>query len=103
VVRVRYHRGDVARVEVPVEDLPRLVTNPLRDSLMRELLAAGFKFVSLDLAGFRSGSLNALVPASIFDPAPMLVALSLPASSAGAASAGAASAGDRPRDGALRG
>jgi hypothetical protein len=69
--------------------------------------------VSLDLAGFRSGSLNALVPASIFDPAPMLVALSLPtssanassasAASANAASANAASAGDGPRDGGLRG
>ena len=62
-VRVRYHRGDVARVEVPLADLPRLVAEPLRSRLVECLLGLGFKFVSLDLAGFRTGSLNALVSA----------------------------------------
>lgn len=79
IVRVRYHRGDVARVEAPVEDLPRLVADPLREALLSELLAAGFKFVSLDLAGFRSGSLNSLVAASPPSSRPVLVAIAPPA------------------------
>ncbi|MFO0869369.1 MAG: ATP-dependent sacrificial sulfur transferase LarE [Pirellulales bacterium] len=61
VVRVRYHKGDVARIEVPVEEIARLCTPPLRDQLTTCLIGLGFKFVTLDLAGFRSGSLNSLV------------------------------------------
>ncbi|HEX2295484.1 MAG TPA: ATP-dependent sacrificial sulfur transferase LarE [Actinomycetota bacterium] len=56
VLRVRDH-GDLARVEVPVEDLPRAAA--LRDEMHSRLVALGFRFVTLDLAGFRSGSLNA--------------------------------------------
>jgi len=60
-VRVRYHKGDLARVEIPAADLPRLLAEEFRMALERELLATGFKFVTVDLAGFRSGSLNALL------------------------------------------
>ncbi len=60
-VRVRYHRGDLARIEVPLTDLPRLVDPPLRQEVASRLKQLGFKFVSLDLEGFRSGSLNLLV------------------------------------------
>ena len=60
-VRVRYHRGDLARLEVPLEELERLNQYPLRESLVDRLGAIGFKFVTIDLAGFRSGSLNQLV------------------------------------------
>lgn len=63
LLRVRYHKGDLARIEVPVEELSRLLEPALRESLVEELTAAGFKFVTLDLMGFRSGSLNQLVPA----------------------------------------
>jgi uncharacterized protein len=62
-LRVRYHRGDVARIEVPAAELPRLLAEPLRTELVAELKAAGFKFVALDLEGFRSGSLNTMLPA----------------------------------------
>jgi uncharacterized protein len=61
-VRVRYHNGDVARVEVPVADLHRLLQENLRSRLTGHLQQLGFKFVTLDLLGFRSGSLNVLVP-----------------------------------------
>jgi len=61
-VRVRYHKGDLARVEVNPSDLTRLSQQPLRSQLVQRLEAIGFKFVTLDLAGFRSGSLNVLVP-----------------------------------------
>jgi uncharacterized protein len=59
--RVRYHRGDLARIEVPASELSRLATEELRISLAAHLRGLGFKFITLDLDGFRSGSLNALV------------------------------------------
>jgi uncharacterized protein len=70
--RVRYHEGDLARIEVPANEIARLVTEPLRGELAREFHRLGFKFVSLDLDGFRSGSLNDLVSLELkvkFNPA----------------------------------
>jgi uncharacterized protein len=60
-LRVRYHKGDLARLEVPLADLPRLCEVETRESIAAELRRLGFKFVTLDLEGFRSGSLNQLV------------------------------------------
>lgn len=60
--RVRYHEGDLARIEVPVGEVANLAADPVRTELARALHALGFKFVTLDLDGFRSGSLNELVP-----------------------------------------
>ncbi|RMF90308.1 MAG: ATP-dependent sacrificial sulfur transferase LarE [Planctomycetota bacterium] len=61
-LRVRYHRGDVARIEVAPEDIPRFVEPGFREKVVEVLTDAGFKFVSLDLRGFRSGSLNNILP-----------------------------------------
>jgi uncharacterized protein len=60
--RVRYHEGDLARVEVPAGEIGMLAAEPVRSELTREFRRLGFKFVTLDLDGFRSGSLNELVP-----------------------------------------
>ncbi len=60
--RVRYHEGDLARVEVPLSEVAKLACEPVRTELSRTLHVLGFKFVTLDLDGFRSGSLNELVP-----------------------------------------
>jgi uncharacterized protein len=60
-LRVRYHNGDLARIEVPLAELPRLIEVGQRQDLTAELRRLGFKFVTLDLEGFRSGSLNQLV------------------------------------------
>jgi len=60
--RVRYHEGDLARVEVPITEVGRLAADPVRGEMAREFRRLGFKFVTLDLDGFRSGSLNELVP-----------------------------------------
>jgi uncharacterized protein len=54
-VRVRHH-GDVARIEVPAEDIGRAVE--ARERLTEACLAAGFTYVSLDLLGYRTGSMN---------------------------------------------
>jgi uncharacterized protein len=59
--RVRAHAGgSVARVEVPTGDLDRLLT--MRAEVLATVGRAGFQFVTLDLAGLRSGSMNALLP-----------------------------------------
>ncbi len=59
--RVRHH-GDVARIEVPVEELHRAIEQ--RESIVDGIVDAGYRFVSLDLAGFRSGSLSGTHPAN---------------------------------------
>ncbi|MGA2031552.1 MAG: ATP-dependent sacrificial sulfur transferase LarE [Thermoguttaceae bacterium] len=61
-LRVRYHRGDVARIEVALDAVPRLVEPQLRREVTEHFKSLGFKYVSLDLEGFRSGSLNAALP-----------------------------------------
>jgi uncharacterized protein len=65
VVRVRYHEGDVARLEVPPDAFARLCSEEVREPLVKCFKALGFRFVSLDLEGFRSGSLNNLVPLDV--------------------------------------
>ena len=62
LLRVRYHKGDLARIEVPLEELPRLASLEVRNALIPAFRELGFKFVTLDLEGFRSGSLNTLIP-----------------------------------------
>jgi pyridinium-3,5-biscarboxylic acid mononucleotide sulfurtransferase len=59
--RVRLHEGELARIEVPASELARLADPDLRADLVRRLTELGFRFVTLDLEGFRSGSLNVLV------------------------------------------
>ena len=61
-VRVRYHKGDLARLEVPAAEIMQIVQEPFRRELVARLRSLGFRFVALDLEGFRSGSLNVLVP-----------------------------------------
>jgi uncharacterized protein len=61
VCRVRYHEGDLARVEVPRGDVSRLCEPPLRAAVEAELKRLGFRLVTVDLSGFRSGSLNELI------------------------------------------
>ncbi|MBI3989434.1 MAG: ATP-dependent sacrificial sulfur transferase LarE [candidate division NC10 bacterium] len=54
-VRVRHH-GEIARIEVPPEDFPSLLD--VRERLLGTFKSFGFTYVVLDLAGFRSGSMN---------------------------------------------
>jgi uncharacterized protein len=62
LLRVRYHKGDLARIEVPIEELSRLASPEVRGELVPAFRALGFQYVTLDLQGFRSGSLNAVIP-----------------------------------------
>jgi uncharacterized protein len=63
-LRVRHH-GELARVEIARAELPRALNMEMLDKLTAALKAAGFKYVTLDCAGFRSGSLNDLLPADV--------------------------------------
>lgn len=58
--RVRHH-GEIARIEIAVEELPRAMTAEMAREFTRRFKALGFKFVTLDLEGFRSGSMNQLL------------------------------------------
>jgi uncharacterized protein len=57
VVRVRAHEG-IARIEVPKEDLPRIVEPAVAAKVARAVREAGFVYVTIDLLGYRSGSMN---------------------------------------------
>ncbi|MCZ6603146.1 MAG: ATP-dependent sacrificial sulfur transferase LarE [Planctomycetota bacterium] len=59
-VRVRHHEG-LARVEIPEHEMGRIFRDGEREALVSSLLKAGFHYVTLDLSGFRSGSLNEVV------------------------------------------
>ena len=59
-LRVRYH-GEVARLEIDLPDMPRVLEPGVRESIVALGRAQGFTFVALDLAGFSSGSLNQLI------------------------------------------
>jgi pyridinium-3,5-biscarboxylic acid mononucleotide sulfurtransferase len=59
--RVRLHEGELARIEVPLADLLGLVEPSVHEELVRRFKQLGFRFVTLDLEGFRSGNLNQLV------------------------------------------
>ena len=59
--RVRHH-GPMVRIEIAQEELARAFNSEIAAELARIFKALGFKFVTLDLEGFRSGSMNALLP-----------------------------------------
>ena len=62
--RVRHH-GDLARVEIARNELPRALTVEMLDAITAGLKQAGYQYVTLDTAGFRSGSLNAILPVDV--------------------------------------
>lgn len=62
--RVRHH-GELARVEIARTELPRALTMETLDAITAELRKAGYQYVTLDTAGFRSGSMNVVLPVEI--------------------------------------
>jgi uncharacterized protein len=60
--RVRHH-GDIVRIEIAREELERALNPAIAAQFTAIFKALGFKFVTLDLEGFRSGSMNSLLPA----------------------------------------
>jgi uncharacterized protein len=64
-LRVRFHADDMARIEVPLDQLPTLSEPQTRMAVVAEFTRLGFKFITLDLAGFRSGGFTKLVPSEM--------------------------------------
>lgn len=62
-VRVRHH-GDLARIEIAREDLARALSLAMLDQMTEALRAVGFIYVTLDTRGYRSGSMNDVLPVS---------------------------------------
>jgi pyridinium-3,5-biscarboxylic acid mononucleotide sulfurtransferase len=50
------HHGDIARLELAAEDRGRIAADPLRGAVLQAVRAAGFRYVTLDLAGLQSGA-----------------------------------------------
>jgi uncharacterized protein len=63
-LRVRHH-GELARVEIARAELPRALSMEMLDKITAALKQAGFKYVTLDCSGFRSGSMNDLLPVEV--------------------------------------
>ncbi len=57
-LRVRMHADELARIEVSSNEISRLAESELRSEIVEEFQRLGFRFVSVDLSGFRSGSMN---------------------------------------------
>ena len=62
-VRVRHH-GELARVEIARQDLPRALTLDMFDRITAALRPLGFTYITLDTQGYRSGSMNDVLPVS---------------------------------------
>jgi len=62
--RVRHH-GNLVRIEIAREELPRALQPWMADEFMKVFKALGFTYVTLDLEGFRSGSMNAVLPVEV--------------------------------------
>ncbi len=67
VARVRYH-GEVARLELERSQIARIFEPEIRETIDREFKKIGFRFVAIDLKGFRSGSLNEGLVANAVKP-----------------------------------
>jgi uncharacterized protein len=67
-LRVRHH-DRLARIEVPLAELPRLLDSSIRERVASALCGLGYQWVTLDLCGFRSGSLNVGCPEDNKGPA----------------------------------
>jgi uncharacterized protein len=70
--RVRHH-NEIARIELPAEDFPRALEQ--HEAIVKGLTEAGYRFVTLDLAGFRSGSLNGASTNTVIVPMSDLLAV----------------------------
>jgi uncharacterized protein len=62
-IRVRHH-GDIVRLEIAPDEMSHALTREITAEFVRIFKELGFKYVTLDLEGFRSGSMNAVLPAS---------------------------------------
>lgn len=63
--RVRFHDERTARIEVGAEEIPRLLDLSLREELVAHLKELGFTYITLDLQGYRTGSMNEVLSEAV--------------------------------------
>lgn len=63
--RVRFHDERTARIEVGAQEIPRLLDDTLRERVVAHLKHSGFTYVTLDLQGYRTGSMNEVLPVEV--------------------------------------
>ncbi len=63
--RVRLHENDLARIEIPIDQIPRFAIDPLRSQLVDFFRQLGFAWVTIDFNGLQSGGMNHLIPLEI--------------------------------------
>jgi len=61
--------GNLARIEIAREDLPRALSLSMLDAITAALRPIGFLYITLDTEGYRSGSMNKVLPVSALAPA----------------------------------
>jgi len=64
-LRVRFHDERTARIEVGIQEIARLVEDGVRKQVVKQLKDLGFAYVTLDLQGYRTGSMNEVLPEEI--------------------------------------
>jgi pyridinium-3,5-biscarboxylic acid mononucleotide sulfurtransferase len=71
--RVRFHDERTARIEIAPRDIRRLLEDDLRERIVAQLKGLGFAYITLDLQGYRTGSMNEVLPADVklqYTPSP---------------------------------
>ena len=63
-IRLRHH-GNLARIEISPEELPKALEPTMAAAIAKTIKALGFRFITLDLEGYRTGSLNAVLSADV--------------------------------------
>ena len=56
------HHGEIARLELDAADMRQALDEDMRRAIVEDLKTIGFRYVSLDLQGYRTGSLNEVLP-----------------------------------------
>ncbi len=61
IIRVRYHKGDIARIELLPQNVAKLLSSTIRSQIVEKLRELGFKYISVDLEGYSQGKMNRLI------------------------------------------
>jgi uncharacterized protein len=63
--RVRFHDEQTARIEVDGDDIKHLMDDGLRQNIVQQLKQLGFTYITVDLQGYRTGSMNEVLPVEL--------------------------------------
>jgi len=64
-LRVRHEHHNLARIEIPLNEVSKIIEKETREQIVKSLKEYGFKYITLDLTGFQSGSMNQILPLEV--------------------------------------